>query len=98
MSTSKEMRDAASFMRDLEHRCSEEIFQIAQRLAHGFRDKFDFSEPGKHYAAMAEMSWLAAEALLERKQQALNKANKQYEKDIEKADMQAQRELREVKP
>ncbi len=39
---------------------------IAVHLAPAFRDKFDFSDP-KDYDLLAERAWLAAEALVRKK-------------------------------
>ena len=40
------------------------VFNIAVQLAPAFRDKYDFQDPEKDYAGMAEHAFKAAEAMV----------------------------------
>lgn len=97
MSTSKDMRAAAEFERDLSATLNEEAFRIAVLLAPGFRDKFDLSNPDKDFEAWAEMAWKGAHAMIARKVKAMGEVNKEFQKASDAADRQELKEVKEEK-
>lgn len=97
MSTSQELRVEAAAMHGLEMGRIEELHELAIKLAPGFRDKFDLSDPKKNFADWADLAWQGAEAFLERKIQATRTASKEREKANDKADQAQLREQNEAK-
>lgn len=85
---SKEMRDTATFEREISTTLNEEVFRIAVLLAPGFRDKFDLSNPAKDFEQWADMAWQGAEAMLARKLKAKAQIQKDYDKAVNQADIQ----------
>ncbi|MGA2018846.1 MAG: hypothetical protein ABSH26_18050 [Opitutaceae bacterium] len=68
-----------------------ELSGLAAKMAVAFRDKFDFSTP-EQYDKMAEHGFLAAEAVLKKKESLLAEANSRFEKGLALENMIAERD------
>jgi hypothetical protein len=54
---------------------------LAQTLAHAFRDKFDFSDP-KDYDKLADHAFAAADALMRKEESLLRAENAVYDAEV----------------